>query len=200
MSTEGSPIKSDLEALVTLKVKETVKAALEKIGKADFASISGIEATRLERLLEVSDAYIPITVISLACQINKTHNDADPAHSSVSECLRGTIVRMPAQHPPPTIQEPTKRRRRQSIIGSRSRTLMSGQKPARLTGFGFNTIAFLILGYFVGGFGLAPLLGLSNCTVASIWPPSLTICSAVGVLIGASLGLAYTTYFFAKKI
>ena len=201
MSIEGSASKSDLEALVTLKVRGAVRAALEKVGKSEFASLSGIDAPRLEQLLEASDAYVPVTVISVACQINKTHNDPDSSHSSLSECLKGTIFRMPGRNKTREVQEqPASRRHRQGVLGSRRRILISDKKSARLVGFGFNTIAFLVLGYFIGGLGLASLLGLSNCSFASVWPPSLTICSVTGVLIGAALGLVYTTYFFARKL
>ncbi len=76
------------------------------------------------------------------------------------------------------------------------------QKSVKLINFGGNTIAFLLLGYFLGGIALSPLFGLPSCIGVSFSPPAASPClgSIVGLVIGAFAGLGYTAYFFIKKM
>lgn len=77
-----------------------------------------------------------------------------------------------------------------------------GKKTLGLLGFSANTIMFLVLGYFLGGFALSPLFGQKSCTGVSASPPSLNPCagSIVGIILGAIGGLGYTYYYFVKKV
>lgn len=88
-------------------------------------------------------------------------------------------------------------------MGSASATgPLYDKKSMRLLGFGVNTITFLILGYFLGGIALSPLIGEPSCIGVSVAPPSLAPCggSFVGLVISAIGGLAYTYYYFVKKL
>jgi len=75
------------------------------------------------------------------------------------------------------------------------------KKTLGLLGFSANTIVFLVLGYFLGGLALSPLLGQQSCTGVTSTPPSLNPCagSIVGIILGAIGGLGYTYYYFVKK-
>ncbi len=87
----------DLEAQATPRIKDALNAAIERTGRKDFATISGIESSALDRIMQEEGQYVPVAIITLACQVNRSHNDPEVARSSISECLKGAILRLPAQ-------------------------------------------------------------------------------------------------------
>jgi len=48
---------SEIEVQVTSRIRDAVRAAIDKIGRKDFASISGMEADRLDQLLSSDDCH-----------------------------------------------------------------------------------------------------------------------------------------------
>lgn len=139
-------------------------------------------------------------LVSLACQINKSHDDSEIERTSVTECIKGATIRLPPSSPTPTRQTaPVSRSRRETFGTSRSSRERPGpfmdQRSGRLLGFGVNTITFLVLGYFLGGFALNPILGLPSCE-------GLAPCkgSVIGLFVSAMGSLAYTYYYFVKKM
>src|SRR5437773_42594 len=90
----------DLEAKVTLKIAEAFKAAVEKVGLREFLAMAEIDDQRLQTILEGGDQYMSVGLVTLACQINKSHNDPNPNHSSVTECLKGSTIRIPSTGQP----------------------------------------------------------------------------------------------------
>src|SRR5437867_10374199 len=78
----------DLEAQATPRIKDALNAAIQRTGKEEFAKISGIETSVLDRILQTEGEYVPVAIITLACQVNRSHNDPDLTHSSISECLK----------------------------------------------------------------------------------------------------------------
>jgi hypothetical protein len=165
-----------------------------------------IDDQLLQIILGGGDVYVAVGLVTLACQINKSHNDPDPNHSSVTECLKGSTIRIPS-----TGQTVSQRTIARSISRSQFRRLKDGpqspgplyeKKTARLIGFSANTIAFLILGYFLGGIALSPLLGRQPCTGVSVSPPGLIPCtgSIIGLVVSAIGGIGYTYYYFVKKL
>jgi len=198
--------KPDLEAKVTPKIAEAFQAAVDKVGRKEFLAMAEMDDQRLQTILESDDEYVSVGLVTLACQINKSHNDPNPNHSSLTECLKGSTIRIPSTgHPalPRTIAK--------SISGSQFRRLKDGtkspgslydKKATRLIGFSANTIAFLILGYFLGGIALSPLLGQPSCIGVSLSPPSLVPCngSIIGLVVSAIGGIGYTYYYFVKKL
>jgi len=196
--------KPDLEALVTAKIAEAFQAAIEKIGRDEFEKITGMDDQSLASVLDEQDQYVPVAVVTLACQINRSHDDPNPAHSSVTECLKGTTIRMP---PSPEQAQPlsssTKSGRKVPNLYHESRpSRRQGDKSFRLLGFSVNTVTFLILGYFLGGVLISPLLGQPSCTGIGTSPPALIPCtgSVLGIIFGAIGGLGYTYYYFVKKL
>jgi hypothetical protein len=141
-----------------------------------------------------------MVLVSLACQINKSHGDPEIDRTSVSECIKGATIRLPPS-------KPIQRQTSAPVAGSRRETFRTtkenGEKPSpfmdqksgRLLGFGVNLITFLILGYFLGGFALNPILGLPSCE-------GLTPClgSVIGLFISGMGSLAYTYYYFVRKM
>ncbi len=194
---------SEIEVQVTPRIRDAVRAAIDKIGRKDFASISGMEADRLDQILSSDDAFVKVTLVSVACQINKTHGDPDPSHYSISECLRGAIYKIPQTGTAAT-KEPTPSRRvsLEELKPHRSSAGMFDQKSVRILNFSANTASFLILGYFLGGIILAPLFGLPQCIGITSSSPWLAPClgSGLGLVVGSFVGLAYTYYYFVKKI
>ncbi len=198
--------KPDLEAKVTPKIAETFQAALEKVGRSEFLAMAEMDDQRLQTILEDGDEYVSVGLVTLACQINKSHNDPNPNHSSVTECLKGSTIRIPSTGQPASPRIVAK-----SISRSQFRNLKGGttspgplyeKKTFRLLGFSANTIAFLILGYFLGGIALSPLLGQPLCTGVSISPAALVPCegSIIGLVVSAIGGIGYTYYYFVKKL
>jgi len=198
--------KPDLEALVTPRIAEAFQAALDKVGRSEFETITGIDDQHLAAILSAEEAYIAVALVTLACQINKSHADPNPAHTSVTECLKGTTIRMPptGEQVQPTLNQQPGQGRRIRKIGRETRPSGSlyDRKTARLAGFSANIIFFFALGYFLGGIALSPLLGQQSCTGVSTSPPSLDPCigSYIGLVLGAFGGLGYTYYFFVKKM
>ncbi len=86
--------------------------------------------------------------------------------------------------------------------GARSAGALYEKSTVRLVGFSANTIAFLILGYFLGGIALSPLIGQPSCIGVSISPPALVPCSGsiIGLVVSAIGGIGYTYYYFVKKL
>jgi hypothetical protein len=165
-----------------------------------------MEDPRLQTILEGSDEYVSVGLVTLVCRINKAHNDPNPNHSSVTECLKGSTIRIPS-----TGQAASPRTLARSISRSEFRRLKTEakspgplyeKKTVRLLGFSANTIAFLVLGYFLGGIALSPLLGQPSCTGVSISPPALIPCggSIIGLVVSAIGGIGYTYYYFVKKL
>jgi len=153
----------------------------------------------LQEYVERTD-FVPMAFVSLACQINKSHGDPDIDRTSVSECIKGATIRLPPSspiQPRPSAQVSRSRREtfRTSREGRERPSPFMDQKSGRLLGFGVNLITFLILGYFLGGFALNPILGLPSCD-------GLTPClgSVIGLFISGMGSLAYTYYYFLKKM
>ncbi len=194
--------KPDLEVSVTQRIREAVQAAIDRAGKQGLASAGGLDPDQLNLLLTSEDPHIPMAVVSAACLINKTHGDPDPNHSSVSECLKGATIRLPPR--PGTTTPPVKPSQPipQPVSRPRKPVSLMDQKSVKLINFGGNTIAFLLLGYFLGGIALSPLFGLPSCIGVSFSPPAASPClgSIAGLVIGAFAGLGYTAYFFIKKM
>ena len=191
---------------MTRKIAEAFQAALEKVGRSEFLTMAEMDDQRLQTILEDGDEYVSVGLVTLACQINKSHNDPNQNHSSVTECLKGSTIRIPSTREPASPRLVAK-----SISRSQFRNLKGGtssagplyeKKTFRLLGFSANTIAFLILGYFLGGIVLSPLLGQPQCTGVSISPAALVPCegSIIGLVVSAIGGIGYTYYYFVKKL
>ena len=179
---------------------------MEKVGWEQFLAMAEMDSAHLQTILEVGDKFVSVGLVTLACQINKSHNDPNPNHSSVTECLKGSTIRIPS-----TGQQVSQGRVARPISRSQFRNLKGGtaspgplyeRKTFRLLGFSANTIAFLILGYFLGGIALSPLLGQPLCTGISISPAALVPCegSIIGLVVSAIGGIGYTYYYFVKKL
>jgi len=179
---------------------------VEKIGRVGFLAMAEMDDQRLQTILKGGDEYVSVGLVTLACQINKSHNDPNPNHSSVTECLKGSTIRIPSTGQPAPARMIAK-----SISRSQFRRLKDDARSPgplyekttfRLVGFSANTVAFLILGYFLGGIALSPLLGQPSCTGVSISPPALIPCSGsiIGLVISAIGGIGYTYYYFVKKL
>ena len=158
---------------------------------------------RLDTILESEDEYVPVKVLSVACQINKSHGDPDLNNSSVSECLKGTTVRLP--QPKQNKPRPDEERKQASTrpFGSRSTVgPMYDQRSVKLLNFGVNTITILILSYFLGGLAIAPLVNLPTCVGVEFSPARATPClgSVIGLILGAFGTLGYTYYYFTRKL
>ena len=202
---QSEPIVTDseIEVQVTPRIRDAVRTAINKIGRKDFASISGMEADRMEQLLSSGGAYVKVTLVSVACQINKSHGDPDTSHSSISECLKGAIYRIPQREAVPVKQAPPPRRiDMKELKVRRSSVTFFDQKSIKILNFSANTAGFLILGYFLGGIVLAPLFGLPQCLGIVSLSPWLAPClgSGLGLVVGSIVGLVYTYYYFVKKL
>lgn len=197
----------DLEAQATPRILNALNAAIQRAGKPEFAKISGISTSELDRMLRSEGDYVPIAIVTLACRINKSQNDADSAHSSISECLKGAILRLPQQEH----KVETEVRDESSTPRTRRARFSKVQSPAgrvydptvlRLMGFSINLFTFLVLGYFLGGIVLGPVFGLGSCVGVMATPPWVSPCtgSGVGLVVGSVIGLAYTYYYFVKRL
>jgi hypothetical protein len=191
---------------VTAKIVEAFLAAVANVGRREFLSMAQLDDQRLQIILEDGDEFVPIGLVTLACQINKSHNDPNPNHSSVAECLRGSTIRIPSTGQPASPRAIAKSISRSQFGRLKDEAKTAGplydQKTTRLIGFSANTIAFLILGYFLGGIALSPLLGQPSCIGVSVSPPSLVPCSGsiIGLVVSAIGGIGYTYYYFVKKL
>ncbi len=197
----------DLEAQATPRIKNALNAAIQRTGKEEFARISGTESSILDRILEGEGGFVPVAIVTLACQINRGHNDPDPANSSISECLKGAILRLPQQvdhaetAAPDESSTPRTRRTRFSKVQRRTGRIYD-PSVLRITGFSVNLFTFLVLGYFLGGIVLGPLFGLGSCVGVMATSPWVTPCagSGIGLVVGSVVGLVYTYYYFVKKL
>ena len=197
----------DLEAETTPRIKDAINAAIQRTGEEEFARLSGFETLALERILQNEGEYVPVAIVTLACQINKSHDDPDPARSCISECLKGAILRLPQQRNYGEITEPdespTRRRQRARPFKVQNRPGRIYDPAAlRIVGFSVNLFTLLILGYFLGGIVLGPLFGVGSCVGVVAAPPWITPCagSGIGLVFGSVIGLAYTYYYFVKKL
>ena len=195
----------DLEAQATPRIKDALNAAIQRIGREEFAKISGFETSVLDRILQSEGDYVPVAIITLACQINRSHNDSDLARSSISECLKGAILRLPQKTTPLEIKEEdaSARRRHRSEFFKAKKGYPGVYNPSslRVVGYTANIIVFFLLGYFLGGLALGPLLGFPSCLGVVGMSPWVTPCtgSILGLILGAVLWLGYTYYYFVKK-
>jgi len=176
------------------------------VGRKEFLAMAEIDDSRLRAILEGDDEYVSVGLVTLVCQINKSHKDPNPNHSSVTECLKGSIILilfLSQPRPPRTIARSISRTEfRRLKDGARSAGALYEKSTVRLVGFSANTIAFLILGYFLGGIALSPLIGQPSCIGVSISPPALVPCSGsiIGLVVSAIGGIGYTYYYFVKKL
>src|SRR2546426_5945329 len=92
--------KSDFEAKVTPKIAEAFQAAVDKVGRMEFLALAQIDDQLLQTILEADDEYVAVGLVTLACQVNKSHNDPNPIHSNVTECLKGSTIRIPSTGQP----------------------------------------------------------------------------------------------------
>ncbi len=196
------PNDSDLEALVNSKIKAAIRAAVDKIGERELSKITGVAQSRIDMVLNSDKEYLPVKVISVVCKINKSHGDPNLEHSSVSECIKGTTVRLPFTSRSKLEKEerPTETLRMSPRRGATAPML--DQKSLRLANFGAYTATILLMFYFLGGIILAPLFNLPVCVGLSLSPPSLSPCagSILGLIIGAFASLAYTYYYFTREV
>lgn len=153
------------------------------------------------------EEYVSIAVITLACQINKSNNDTEIARTSISECLKGAILRLPSQEneaatPLPDMSSTPRSRRGQFLKPQKQSGRLYDPSTVRILGFGVNLFTFLVLGYFLGGLVLGPLFGLGSCIGVITTSPWLTPCSGsgIGLVLGSIIGLAYTYYYFVKRV
>jgi len=179
-------------------VKDALRTAIANEGREKFAQIAGVSQDRLESLTTSSE-FVPMTLVSLACQLNKSHGDTNPEITSVTECIKGAMIRLPhsqnSRQPEeaprstsPRVERPGRQRQARPIP-------FLDPKSGRLLGFGVNLATFLILGYFLGGFALSPILGFAPCEGLSP-----CIGSVLGLFISAMASLAYTYYYFVKRV
>jgi hypothetical protein len=198
--------KPDFEALVTEKIAKAIQAAIDKIGRTDFEKLAQLTEEQLTAILSAEDQYVSVALVTLSCQINKDHNDPDLTHSSVTECLKGTTIRippMPGQQTKAQSSQLTKSRRPMKLSsGTSKHAPLYDAKSARITGFAANLATFFILGYFLGGIAVSPLIGEQSCIGVTISPVALTPCggSLVGLVVSVIGGLGYIYYYFVKKL
>ncbi|HZY47152.1 MAG TPA: hypothetical protein VFE96_05075 [Candidatus Bathyarchaeia archaeon] len=196
----------DLEAQATPRIKDALKAAIQFVGEEEFARISGIEVSALVRTLASNEDYLPVAVVTLACQVNKNNGDINPARSSISECLKGAILRLPSERSPSILKhdEASDRRRRRSEFfkSEKGRSGTYDASALRVLGYTANIFVFFVLGYFLGGIALGPLIGFPPCVGITGMSPWLTPCtgSILGLILAAILWLGYTYYYFVKKL
>ena len=196
----------DFEALVTPKIQDALQAAIEKVGLADFEKISGVKSGQLSSILSHESEYAPVALVTVACQINKAHNDPNLSHSSVTECLKGSTIRIPpipSQSNVAVLQSSPKKRRLTRLSStSKSSAPLYDARSTIVAGFIANIATFLVLGYFLGGIAISPLIGEQSCIGVSTSPLALTPCggSLVGIVVSAIGGIAYTTYYFIRRV
>ncbi len=196
--------KPDLEALVTPKISESILAAVGQVGEKEFLAIAGIDDHTFQQILGNQGEYVNITLVTLACQINKSHGDPNIAHSSVTECLKGSTIRIQSQARTVTGDTSSAARRPLRRLPSSTRSYggFYGKRSVRVLGFTANLVGFIVLGYFLGGIGLSPLLGQASCIGVSFSPTSLVPCtgSLIGIVLGVVGGIGYTYYYFVRRM
>ena len=198
--------KQDLEALVTPKISEAIQAAVDNAGRSEFEKLAGIDDQTLASILGAGEQYVTVGLVTLACQINKSHNDPNLAHSSVTECLKGSTIRIPPvdgrSKTEPVARSPTRRRLTRATPSTQQAGPLYDRKTMRVLGFTANLVGFLLLGYFLGGIAVSPLIGEPSCVGVSTSPVVVSPCagSLVGLVIGVIGGLGYTYYYFARKL
>lgn len=197
----------DLEVQATPRVKDALNAAIQRTGKVEFAKISGIDASFLDRVLEREGEYVSVSIVTLACQVNRGHNDPELTRSSISECLKGAIWRLHQQRTDAETdvlaESSTKRSRRADFFRVQKRAGRTYDPNAlRIVGFSVNLFTFLVLGYFLGGIVLGPIFGFGSCIGVVAASPWIVPCagSGIGLVFGSVIGLAYTYYYFVKKL
>jgi hypothetical protein len=197
----------DLEARTTPRIKDALNAAIQRTGIEEFVKMSGIEPSILDRILQSDGEFVSVAVITLACQVNRSHNDPDLARSSISECLKGAILRLPQQGnnaETTTLPESsTQRSRRAQFFKVQKRAGRIYDPTAlRVMEFMGSVFTFLVLGYFLGGIALGPLFGFGSCVGVVAASPWIAPCagSGVGLVFGSVIGLGYTYYYFVKKL
>ena len=197
----------DLEAQATPRIKDALNAAIQRTGKEEFAKMSGTETSFLDGILQSEGEFVSVTMITLACQINKSYNDPDPALSSISECLKGAILRLPQKsssaETATQVETSTQRSRRVQFLKDQNRPRRIYDPTAlRIMGFSVNIVTFLVLGYFLGGIFLGPLFGFGSCVGVVATSPWIAPCagSGIGLVFGSIVGLAYTYYYFVRKL
>ncbi len=197
----------DLEAQATPRIKNALNAAIRRTGKEEFAKISGTETSVLDRILQSEGEFVPVAIITLACQINRSHNDPDPARSSISECLKGAIWRLPQRRNDAETraadESSTRRSRRAQFFKVQKRAGRIYDPTAlRVMEFMSSLFIFLVAGYFLGGIVLGPLFGFGSCVGVVATSPWIAPCagSGIGLVLGSVIGLGYTYYYFVKKL
>jgi hypothetical protein len=205
MSGTQKMSNSDLEVEVSSKIKDTLKAAIDKIGIVEFSKMTGISAESIHNILQSpSGEYVSVGLVTIACQINKTHGDETISHTSVAECLKGSTIRIPqtSQEYGRPAQGPLRPRPRPFRKKTVRPISLYDRRSTQLLGFSANLVTFLILGYFLGGIGLSILIGQPSCTGITFNPTTLSPCvgSLIGIVLGAVASLGYTVYYFVKKM
>ena len=197
----------DLEVQATPRIKDALNAAIQRTGKEEFAKISGTETSLLDRVLEGKGEYVSVAVVTLACQVNRSHDDPELARSSISECLKGAIWRLPQPRnnakSDVLAESSTNRKRRAEFFKVQKRAgRIYDPNALRILGFSVNLFTFLILGYFLGGIVLGPVFGFGSCIGVAATSPWIAPCagSGIGLVFGSVIGLAYTYYYFVKKL
>ena len=197
----------DLEAQATPRIKDALNAAIQRVGKEEFAKIAGTETSVVDRILQSEGEFVSVAIITLACQINRSHNDPDRARSSISECLRGAIWRLPQQRndaETTTADESSTRRSRRAQFFKSQKSAGRIYDPAALRVMEFmgSLFTFLVAGYFLGGEVLGPLFGFGSCAGVVATSPWIAPCagSGIGLVLGSVIGLGYTYYYFVKKL
>jgi hypothetical protein len=182
-------------------------SAIQRTGKEEFAKISGTETWVLDKILESEGEFVSIAIITLACQINRSYNDPNLSRSSIRECLKGAILRLPQKSGSAEMAAPvessTQRSRRTQFLKGQSRTgRIYDPTTLRIMGFSVNLFTFLALGYFLGGIVLGPIFGFGSCVGVVATSPWIAPCagSGIGLVLGSVIGLAYTYYYFVRKL
>ena len=199
--------RPDLEAQATPRIKDALSAAIQKTGLDEFARVSGVNGSVLKGILEEGEEYVSISVLTLACQVNRSNGDSELSRVSISECLKGAILRLPQTNLPLGVgtddTSPKSTRQRREAFKARKRTAgQSNSSSLRIISYTANIVVFFILGYFIGGVALGPLLGFSGCVGVIGASPWVTPCtgSILGLIAGAIAWLGYTYYYFVRKV
>src|SRR5207244_13296665 len=88
--------KPEHEAKSTHKSEEAMQAAVDKLRRAESLAMAEMGDQLLQTILTGDDEYVTVGLVTLACGINKSHNDPNPNHSSITECLKASTIRIPS--------------------------------------------------------------------------------------------------------